>query len=145
MMALIILFRIAFIMKALSYTPIPRKSKCMIPLETGLHFIAGIIPESVMLLLQSTCRNNACKFVCNLLDSADFEEQVYKSCMAVINFSRTYGSDRVDRACAKAIALKSVNYTTLKNTLKMVRISSLLTKSPLMRTLQLPTMKSLDK
>ena len=62
--------------------------------------------------------DNAYKFVYELLDSVDFEEQAYKSCMAVINFSRTYGSDRVDRACAKAIALKSVNYTTLKNVLK---------------------------
>ena len=38
--------------------------------------------------------------------------------MAVINFSRSYGNSRVDRACAKALALKSVNYTTLKNILK---------------------------
>ena len=38
--------------------------------------------------------------------------------MAVLNFSRKYGHERVNRACAKAIALHSVNYTTLKNILK---------------------------
>ena len=58
------------------------------------------------------------KFVNTLLDNAEFEEQAYKSCMAVINFSRTYSSFRVERACEKAIALNSVNYTTLKNILK---------------------------
>lgn len=58
------------------------------------------------------------KFVNTLLDNAEFEEQAYKSCMAVINFSRAYSSFRVERACEKAIALNSVNYTTLKNILK---------------------------
>jgi len=62
--------------------------------------------------------NGAYQFVVALLESVDFEEQAYKSCMAVINFSRTYGNDRVNRACNKALSLNSVNYTTLKNILK---------------------------
>ena len=61
---------------------------------------------------------NTGRFVSALLDNAEFEVQAYRSCMAVINFSRTYDSIRVDRACAKAIALNSVTYTTLKNILK---------------------------
>ena len=61
---------------------------------------------------------NTGEFVSTLLGNAEFEEQAYKSCMAVINFSRTYDSVRVDRACGKAIALNSVTYTTLKNILK---------------------------
>ena len=59
--------------------------------------------------------SDAYKFVKTLLESADFEEQAYKSCMAVINFSKTYGNNRVNRACKKAFELNSVNYTTLKN------------------------------
>ncbi len=62
--------------------------------------------------------NNAYLFVKQLLESADFEEQAYKSCMAVINFSKNYGNERVNRACCKALELNSVNYTTLKNILK---------------------------
>jgi len=58
------------------------------------------------------------QFVNTLLDSAEFEEQAYKSCMAVINFSRKYGNERVDRACEKAIVLNAVTYTTLRNILK---------------------------
>ena len=57
-------------------------------------------------------------FVKTLLEKADFEEQAYKSCMGVLNFSRTYGNARVERACEKAIRLHSVTYTTLKNILK---------------------------
>ena len=57
-------------------------------------------------------------FVKALLDNADFEEQAYKSCLAVINFSKTYGNLRVEAACAKAIQLNSVTYTTLRNILK---------------------------
>lgn len=60
----------------------------------------------------------AARFVDILLESVDFEEQAYRSCMAVINFSRTYGNVRVERACEKAIDLNSVTYTTLKNILK---------------------------
>ncbi len=38
--------------------------------------------------------------------------------MGVINFPKTYGNARVERACEKAINLNSVTYTTLKNILK---------------------------
>lgn len=61
---------------------------------------------------------NTGKFVKSLLENVDFEEQAYKSCMAVINFPKTYGNARVEKACAKAMLLNSVNYTTLKNILK---------------------------
>lgn len=57
-------------------------------------------------------------FVNQLLERADFEEQAYKSCMGVINFPKSYGNDRVERACEKALSLRSVSYTTLKNILK---------------------------
>ena len=61
---------------------------------------------------------NAYRFVDTLLKSAEFEEQAYKSCMAVVNFSKSYGNTRVDNACKRAMDLNSVNYTTLKNILK---------------------------
>lgn len=69
-------------------------------------------------------------FVKTLLEKADFEEQAYKSCMAVLNFSRTYGNIRVERACAKAISLHSVTYTTLRNILKNGQDSQPATTDP---------------
>ena len=58
------------------------------------------------------------RFVKTLLEKADFEEQAYKSCRAVIGFSKSYGNARVEKACEKAINLNAVTYTTLKNILK---------------------------
>lgn len=66
----------------------------------------------------TTIGTNTFAFVDTLLKAADFEEQAYKACMGIINFSRTYGDNRVDRACQKAISLHSVTYTTLRNILK---------------------------
>ena len=34
------------------------------------------------------------------------------------DYSRSYGSERIERACDKAVSLNSVNYTTLRNILK---------------------------
>ena len=68
-------------------------------------------------------------FVKTLLEKADFEEQAYKSCMGVVNFPKTYGDSRVENACAKAIALNSVSYTTLKNILKNGQDSQPATKN----------------
>ncbi len=65
--------------------------------------------------------SSACRFICALLDEAEFEEQVYKSCMGIISFSKKYGDERVDRACEKALELRSVCYTTVKNILKNVQ------------------------
>ena len=53
-----------------------------------------------------------------LLESVDFEEQAYKSCLGVIGFAKTYGNLRLENACKKAISLNSVTYTTVKNILK---------------------------
>ena len=66
----------------------------------------------------ATIGESTYKFISTLLESADFEEQAYKSCMGIINFSRKYGDSRVEKACKKALALNSVTYTTLKNILK---------------------------
>lgn len=62
--------------------------------------------------------NETAEFVATLLENADFEEQAYKSCQAVLGFSNKYGNERVNLACSKAISLKSINYTTLRNILK---------------------------
>lgn len=61
---------------------------------------------------------NTYDFICKLLDNASFEEQAYKSCMGIIRFKDKYGADRLEMACNKALALKSVSYTTIKNILQ---------------------------
>ena len=61
---------------------------------------------------------NTADMVSRLLEKVDFEEQAYKSCLGVIGFAKTYGNNRLENACKKAISLNSVTYTTVKNILK---------------------------
>jgi len=54
----------------------------------------------------------------SLLSSGKVEEQGYKSCMGVLQFSKTYGEERLEAACRRARELGSHTYTTVKNILK---------------------------
>jgi transposase len=53
-----------------------------------------------------------------LLTSGPVEEQGYKSCMGVLQLSKTYGDAALEAACTRARALGSCTYTTVKSILK---------------------------
>ena len=53
-----------------------------------------------------------------MLYSCKVEEQSYKACMGLLQLSKKYGDKRLEAACKKAIALNSMNYTTVSNILK---------------------------
>jgi transposase len=53
-----------------------------------------------------------------LLSSGKVEEQGYRSCMGVLQFTNTYGNERLEAACKRARELGSCTYTTVRNTLK---------------------------
>ena len=67
---------------------------------------AGHIGESTSFIIDS------------LLTSGAAEEQGFKSCMGVLQFSRTYGEERLEAACRRARELGSHTYTTVKKILK---------------------------
>lgn len=46
------------------------------------------------------------------------EEQAYKSCMGLLQLSKKYGVERLEAACARAVELGGMQYTTVKNILK---------------------------
>ena len=46
------------------------------------------------------------------------EEQGYKACMGILQFTKTYGEPALEAACAKARALGSCTYTTVKGIVK---------------------------
>ena len=54
----------------------------------------------------------------SLLSSGKVEEQGYKSCMGVLQFTKTYGDTRLEAACKRARELGSHTYTTVKTILK---------------------------
>lgn len=48
-----------------------------------------------------------------LLSAQIAEEQAYRSCMGILQSSKRYGNERLEVACAKAIAMNSCSYTTI--------------------------------
>lgn len=61
---------------------------------------------------------NTCFIIDRLLNSGAVEEQGYKACMGILQFSKTYGEAALETACAKARALGSCTYTTVKGIVK---------------------------
>jgi hypothetical protein len=53
-----------------------------------------------------------------LLSSGAVEEQGYKACMGVLQFSKTYGDTALESACQRACSIGSPTYTTVKRMLK---------------------------
>lgn len=45
-------------------------------------------------------------------------EHAYRKCLGLLRLSKTYGSDRLELACARALELKAISYQSVKNTLK---------------------------
>jgi len=54
----------------------------------------------------------------SLLTSGKVEEQGYKSCMGILQFSKTYGDTHLESACKRARELGSHTYSTVKAILK---------------------------
>ena len=59
-------------------------------------------------------------------------EQGFRSCMGIMNLAKTYGAERVEAACARAIAIGSINYPSIASILKTE-----MDKRPLPKTVQL--------
>jgi hypothetical protein len=53
-----------------------------------------------------------------LLNKNQIEEQSYRSCMVILQFSKEYGTCRLEGACKRAWELSSPYYRTIYNILK---------------------------
>jgi transposase len=53
-----------------------------------------------------------------MLDSCAIEEQMYKSCMGVMQLGRKYSEERLEAACTRARRLGSCRFATVNNILK---------------------------
>ena len=61
---------------------------------------------------------NAYFIIDNLLTAGKAEEQGYKSCMGILQFSKKYGDQRLEAACKRARSLGSCTYSTVGKILK---------------------------
>lgn len=71
---------------------------------------------------------NAIAFAEHMMNSRPFKEQAYRGCFGLTRLGGRYGDDRLEKACAKAIAAGATRYqhveSILKNNLEEVPISS---------------------
>lgn len=61
--------------------------------------------------------DNTLRFIDALLSDKAVEEHAYKSCMAVLQFSKKFGARRLDSACAQALSNNTVNYQSIRKLL----------------------------
>lgn len=55
--------------------------------------------------------------VIQIMNRNKFPEQGFRSCIGIIQLSKKYGNERVNKACRKAIIFQSFQYTFIKNIL----------------------------
>jgi transposase len=52
-----------------------------------------------------------------IMNSKVYPEQAYRSCLGIIRFSKTYGNDRLEAACQRALTMGALSYTSVKSIL----------------------------
>ena len=57
------------------------------------------------------------RLVAGILESRPHPEQGFRSCLGVMRLGSRWGSERLEAACARAEALSSYSYRTVKNIL----------------------------
>lgn len=58
------------------------------------------------------------KVISNLLESRTYPQQSYNTCFGVMRLGKSFGEDRLEAACARALAIGACNYRSLESILK---------------------------
>ncbi|MDP4290752.1 MAG: hypothetical protein Q8908_06695 [Bacteroidota bacterium] len=61
---------------------------------------------------------NAFEITHRILESRDFIEQAYRSCIGLLRLTRLYGKERFENACKRAIPASRVGYKMIANILE---------------------------
>jgi transposase len=64
-----------------------------------------------------TISKDAGTFAQSMLDSRPHPEHAYRACLGLMSLARRYGDDRVGAACARALALGTTSYSSVKSIL----------------------------
>jgi transposase len=56
--------------------------------------------------------------VTHILESRPHPEQGYRACLGILRQSKPYGSERLEAACAKALAVGATSYRSVVSILK---------------------------
>lgn len=60
----------------------------------------------------------AAQVVEGILKSRPHPEQGFRSCLGIFRLGKTYGNDRLEAACRRALALQSLSYRSIQSILK---------------------------
>lgn len=60
---------------------------------------------------------NASGFVAGLMDGRVHPQQAFRACMGVISLAKSYGPERLEAACGRALAYRAFSYRSLKTIL----------------------------
>jgi hypothetical protein len=52
-----------------------------------------------------------------IIKSADHPDHAYRKCLGLLRLSKSFGSDRLELACDRALKLQAVGYRSVKNIL----------------------------
>ena len=74
-------------------------------------------PERIISWAQNSGPNTA-TFVDGVMRSRAHPEQGYKACVGVIRLGKRYGTDRLDAACKRAVAINSFSYKSVESILR---------------------------
>ncbi len=58
------------------------------------------------------------KVVKKLLDSRQYPEQAYRSCLGILRMGKSFGKDRLEAACARAVAIHGESYKSIRSILE---------------------------
>jgi len=58
------------------------------------------------------------KLISKLLESRPYPQQSYNTCFGVMRLGKNYGDDRLEPACARALAIGTCNYRSIESILK---------------------------
>lgn len=62
--------------------------------------------------------NHVVELISKLMIESDYPETAYKRAMGIIQLHRTYGSNRLDKACERALFAGTSSYKRISNILK---------------------------
>ena len=65
-----------------------------------------------------TIGNNTTTLMKQIMDSRSHVVRGYRSCMAILSFSKTYGNDALERACTKALEINTQSVSSIESILK---------------------------
>jgi transposase len=74
-------------------------------------------PARIIRLAGETGQNTQ-RLVTEIMASRIHPQQGYRCCLGIMRLSKSYGSERVEAACARALALQSLSYRSVESILK---------------------------